>query len=102
MSEGDILHLAKVAKVDIKQNGQCIFSVDKLLVQAGLAPSMAEARRKRAENAVKIGEVKPEEEELTRDTERLLHPAPAYLHIVDFPVILMVKLGKRTKLITIE
>ena len=99
LSKGDILSLARV---DIAQSGQGIFSVDKLLVQAGFAPSMAEARRKRAENAVKMGEVTPEEEELTRDTERLFHPAPAYLHIVDFPVTLMVKLGKRTKLITIE
>jgi tyrosyl-tRNA synthetase len=60
---------------------------DKLLVAAGLAVSMGEARRKRAESAVKIeGEAANE----VRYAVPLL------------PVTLTVKLGKKTKLISVE
>lgn len=61
-------------------------NTDRLLVSAGLAASMAEARRKRAENAVRID----------GDTAAPRHDLPSV------PVTLTVKLGKRTKLVTIE
>ncbi|MGI4979375.1 MAG: hypothetical protein ACRYHB_03135, partial [Janthinobacterium lividum] len=59
---------------------------DKMLVAAGLVASMGEARRKRAESAVKV------EGEVVSDV-RLTLPA--------LPVTLTVKLGKKTKLVTI-
>ena len=60
---------------------------DKLLVSAGLAASMGEARRKRSENAVKIdGEAASE----------------VRCSIALPPVTLTVKLGRKTKLITIQ
>ena len=60
---------------------------DKLLVAAGLAASMGEARRKRSENAVKI------------DGETA---SDARFAVVSLPVTLTVKLGKKTKLITVD
>ncbi len=59
---------------------------DRLVVSAALAPSMAEARRKRAENAIKI--------DGNTATE------PRFL-IAGLPVTLTVKLGKKTKLVTV-
>lgn len=70
------------------------FSLDKLLVAANLTPSMAEARRKRAEDAVKISESGGAGEFVTK--------TDVAMNIVDFPVTLTVKLGKKTKLVTIE
>ena len=61
--------------------------VDKLITGAKLAASMSEARRKRAEGAVKLDE--------RTATEQFL-PVPV------LPVTLVVKLGKKTKLVTIE
>ncbi len=60
---------------------------DKLLVAAGLAASMGEARRKRSENAVKI------EGETASD---------ARFAVGTQPVTLTVKLGKKTKLVIVE
>ena len=62
-------------------------ATDKLLVAAGIAGSMGEARRKRSENAVKIDGVTATE---------LRFPMPS------FPLTLTVKLGKKTKLVTVE
>ncbi len=60
---------------------------DKLLVVAGVAASMGEARRKRAESAVKIdGEAAGE----------------VRYAVFSLPVTLTVRLGKKTKLITVE
>ena len=60
---------------------------DKLLVMAGVAASMGEARRKRAESAVKIdGEAAGE----------------VRYAVFSLPVTLTVRLGKKTKLITVE
>ncbi len=59
---------------------------DKLLVSAGLAASMGEARRKRAESAVKI------------DGET----ANEVRFALALPVTLTVKLGKKTKLVAVE
>lgn len=59
---------------------------DKMLVAAGLVASMGEARRKRAESAVKV------EGEVVGDVR---------LTLSTLPVTLTVKLGKKTKLITI-
>lgn len=70
------------------------FSLDKLLVAAGMASSMAEARRKRAENAVKVADTAP--------NTKFRTVADARFHIVDLPITLTVKLGKKTKLVTIE
>ncbi len=61
-------------------------STDKLLVSAGVAASMSEARRKRGENAVRI------DGEVVADTR-----FPVVL-----PATLTLKLGKRTKLVVIE
>ncbi len=60
---------------------------DKMLVAAGLAASMAEARRKRAEHAVKVDGNAADDVRFT---------------LSFLPVTLTVKLGKRTKLMTIE
>ena len=60
-------------------------NVDKLVVAAKLAPSMSEARRKRSEGAVKLN-----------DQPSLDQFLPATL-----PATYTVKLGKRTKLVTI-
>ena len=60
--------------------------LDKLLLGAGLAASMGEARRKRAEKAVRV------------DDAAVLEPRFA----VRLPVTLTVKLGKRLKLVTVE
>ena len=60
--------------------------LDKLLVTAGLAASMAEARRKRAEHAIKV-------DGKTTDDIRL--------PLTSIPVTLTVKLGKKTKLVRI-
>lgn len=68
--------------------------MDKLLVAAGMASSMAEARRKRAEKAVKISESARTSESTTQ--------TDVSLNIVEFPVTLTIKLGKKTKLITVE
>ncbi len=62
-------------------------STDKLIVAAGLAPSMAEARRKRAEKAVRI------------DDTPITDPRVA---IPATESTLTVKLGKRTKLVSIQ
>ena len=62
-------------------------ATDKLLVAAGLAASMGEARRKRSEGAVKI------EGETAVDVR---------LVVLKLPVTLTVKLGKKTKLVTID
>ena len=60
---------------------------DRMLVAAGLAASMGEARRKRAESAVKIdGETASEVRFCT----------------TQLPVTLTVKLGKKTKLVTVK
>ena len=61
-------------------------NTDRLLVSSDLASSMGEARRKRAENAVRIdGNI-----------------AAARHELATLPVTLTVKLGKKTKLITID
>lgn len=60
---------------------------DKMLVAAGLAASMAEARRKRSENAVKV------------DGEAATNVRFAFASL---PATLTVKLGKKTKLVTVE
>ena len=60
---------------------------DRMLVSAGLAASMAEARRKRSEHAVKVNG------ETASDIR---------FPLAIFPVTLTVKLGKKTKLIAIE
>lgn len=61
-------------------------NTDRLVLNAGLASSMAEARRKRAENAVRIdGEL-----------------AAARHDLPSLPVTLTIKLGKRTKLVSVE
>lgn len=62
-------------------------NADRLVVNAGLAPSMGEARRKRTEKAVKIDDQPVIEQR---------HPLPAT------PVTWVLKLGKKTKLVTIE
>ena len=60
---------------------------DRLLMGAGLVSSMSEARRKRSEHAVKVdGEAASE----------MRYTAPS------LPVTLTVRLGKKTKLVTIE
>ncbi|ADV84442.1 tyrosine--tRNA ligase [Terriglobus saanensis] len=61
-------------------------NVDRLLVTAGLANSMGEARRKRSEKAVRI------------DEAVILEPRYA---LVTDPVTLTVRLGKRVKLVTV-
>ncbi len=60
--------------------------VDKLLVAGGLASSMGEARRKRAEKAVRV------------DDAVVLD---ARLGVTNVPVTLTVKLGKKMKLVTV-
>ena len=62
-------------------------STDKLAVGAKLAASMSEARRKRAEGAIKMND---------RTASEQFEPVPV------LPVTLTVKLGKKTKLVTIE
>jgi tyrosyl-tRNA synthetase len=62
-------------------------NTDRLVVSAGLAASMGEARRKRAENAIRIADV------VVTDARYAL---------TSDPVTFTVRLGKRTKLITIE
>ncbi|GAA3746941.1 tyrosine--tRNA ligase [Terriglobus aquaticus] len=62
------------------------FNIDKLVVAAKLAPSNAEARRKRAEGAVKLDD----------------QPATEQLIPATLPITYTVKLGKRMKLVTIE
>jgi len=62
-------------------------NTDRLVVSAGLAPSMGEARRKRAEKAVKIGDESVTAARYDLPTE---------------PVTLTLRLGKRVKLVTIE
>jgi tyrosyl-tRNA synthetase len=61
-------------------------NVDRLLLMAGLATSMGEARRKRSEKAVRIDEAVITE--------------PRYILASD-PVTLTVRLGKRVKLVTV-
>jgi len=61
--------------------------LDKLLVGAGFAASMGEARRKRAEKAVKIADVVVED---------------ARFALPSSNTTLLVKLGKKTKLVTVE
>ena len=78
----------------IEEGSKFDFSLDKLLLAAGMVTSMAEARRKRAENAVKIVETALGEEPKTITNARL--------NIVGLPVTLTVKLGKKTKLVTIR
>lgn len=60
--------------------------VDKLVALSGLASSMGEARRKRAEKAVRV------------DDAAVLEPRFA---VPGLPMTLMVKLGKKTKLVTL-
>ena len=61
--------------------------IDRLVMSAGLAPSISEARRKRSEHAIKInGETASE----------LRHGVPG------LPVTLTVKLGKKTKVVTLQ
>ncbi|MBS1815268.1 MAG: tyrosine--tRNA ligase [Acidobacteria bacterium] len=62
-------------------------NTDRLVVSAGLASSMGEARRKRAEKAVKIGD---------EPVTAARYDLPA------IPVTLTLRLGKRVKLVTIE
>lgn len=61
-------------------------NLDKLVVAAKLAPSMSEARRKRSEGAVKLDD----------------QPAKDQLLPATLPLTWTVKLGKRTKLVTVE
>ncbi len=90
------IELVTLAMSEIALEGmRFVCSLDKLLVITGMVPSMAEARRKRAESAVKTGEITAAGVTLSTATE-------ARLFIVDLPVTLMVKLGKKTKLVTIE
>ncbi len=62
-------------------------NTDRLVLASGLASSMAEARRKRAENAVRIDEVV---------ASAVRHDLPT------IPAVFPLRLGKRTKLITVE
>ncbi len=61
--------------------------IDKMLVASGMAASMAEARRKRSEHAVKVDGIAAEE---------------VRFPLSSGPVTLTVKLGKKTKLVSIE
>ncbi len=83
-----------VAAADVAEGGKYLFSLDKLLLKAGLVASMAEARRKRGEGAVKVVEAALAEEPQTRFDARMW--------IIDLPITLKVKLGKKLKLVTIE
>ena len=75
-----------LARADVNYaEAEQTLNVDKLVVAAKLAPSMSEARRKRAEGAVKLDD--------HATTEQLLRVA--------LPVTYTVKLGKRTKLVTV-
>ena len=62
-------------------------NLDRLLVSAGLAASMGEARRKRAEKAVRVDDAVIEAGRLQAET---------------LPRTWKVRLGKRTKLVTVE
>ncbi len=62
-------------------------NLDKLVLSAGLAPSMAEARRKRAEKAVRVDDT------VIADLRLPVPPEP---------ITLTLKLGKRTKVITVQ
>lgn len=86
------LHRDRVAAAGAEN----FISLDKILVGAELATSMAEARRKRSENAVKVVETRLQREPIVTTA--------AQLHIldIDLPITLTVKLGKKTKLVTIE
>ena len=69
--------------------GNDTIAMVKFLVASGMAASMNEARRKRAENAVKI-------DGWTASASDVRFP------VSDLPVTLTVKLGKKTKLVTIQ
>ncbi len=73
---------------DLSYNeADCTISTDKLVVGAKLAASMNEARRKRAEGAVKIDDRAAPEQVLT---------------VPVLPVTFTAKLGKKTKLVTVQ
>ncbi len=72
------------------------FSLDRLLVGAKLVASMAEARRKRAEKAVKVADTGTNAEPVAQTDAHL------QLSRAQLPVTLTLKLGKKTKLVTIE
>ena len=77
-----------LAKADLAfEEATNTIGTDKLMVAAGFCASMAEARRKRAEKAVKVDNV-------TVDDARLVIAAGTFE--------LLVKLGKKTKIVTIS
>ena len=77
-----------LGKDDVGYEGEpATINLDRMLVAAGLAASMGEARRKRSENAVKIDGVAA---------------ADARLAVPSVPVEWTVKLGKKTKIVTLS
>lgn len=77
-----------LAKTDLAfEEATNTIGTDKLMVAAGFCPSMGEARRKRAEKAVKIDNATVED---------------ARLAIAAGTVELLVKLGKKTKIVTVS
>ena len=76
-----------LSRADVAYNDDTqALNIDKVVVAARLAASMNDARRKRAEGAVKFDD----------------QPALEQLIPATLPVTYTVKLGKRTKLVTIE
>jgi len=76
------------AKIDLGyEAAPPTFNVDKLLVASGLAASMGEARRKRAESSVRIDDAVVVEQR---------HPLAAE------PINLTLRLGKKIKVVTID
>jgi len=77
-----------LAKADLAfEEATNTIGTDKLMVAAGFCPSMGEARRKRAEKAVKIDNATVED---------------ARLAIASGTAELLVKLGKKTKIVTVS
>lgn len=77
-----------LAKADLAfEEATNTIGTDKLMVAAGFCASMGEARRKRAEKAVKIDNVTVEDARLALAAET---------------VELLVKLGKKTKIVTVS
>ena len=76
-----------LAPADVNYNeAERTLNLDKLVVAAKLAPSMSEARRKRSEGAVKLDD----------------QSTPDQFVATTLPVTWTVKLGKQTKLVTVQ
>jgi tyrosyl-tRNA synthetase len=77
-----------LAKADLAfEEATSTIGTDRLMVAAGFCPSMGEARRKRAEKAVKVDNATVED---------------ARLALTAGSVELLVKLGKKTKIVTVS